>query len=195
MGRISSSEKAKYVPLTNHGKCYYCDEPTKLTDTTPNHRVHPDIRKGFPEQWSITDVCASCWSKIHRVNWIESGVKFGVRQGMMTLSQKEALCKIGALKGQVIMPFGLGFNGTMVVPTGLMQDSDDDTKFYLKGIQWSILELRALQGPMALRGMGAPSEVVAECFWALVSADSIENTLFDIPKYQRLLEIENVSSE
>ena len=190
MARLSQSVKAQYTMLGEvPNDCYYCKAPSKLTDTTPNHRASEEDKAAFPDQWSITYVCSTCWNRINNANWTNEGRHFGVAKGCMTLAQKRALCGAKDVREAYVgAKFRLGFNGRLVIPTGIMQDGSRQDLFYLEDQAWELEELLKIQGPMALRAIGAPTGIVAECFWDIERSDH-SGLLANPYKFTQLLDI------
>lgn len=195
MGRLAKNVLDQYRIVNSEG-CGYCGaEKSYMWDLTPHQRASDDDKRSFPHDWTRVHICESCWNKVHRFNWVERAEKYGVARGCMTLEQKKALCtgasSVTAIRGA---KFLVGFSGQLIVPNGIMRDTSDDTLFFLQGQRWSMDELLELQGPMALRMAGMPTNVVGRAFFSILSGDS-EGNLHDVPKYLDLLEIPRANNE
>jgi hypothetical protein len=94
MGRMSLEIKNKYSRLERpdgRPTCYYCGEHATMDDTTPSHKIPPDVMAGFPGDWTIARTCPRCWSKINNANLVRGARDYGVPAGCMTVEQKTGL--------------------------------------------------------------------------------------------------------
>lgn len=190
MGRLAKNVLDRYE-ISNSDGCAYCGaSKSSMWDLTPHHNASDEDKAAFPHTRTRAHICETCWGKVHRANWIERGERFGVARGCMTVDQKKALCTGGSISQAMIRGdrFVVGYGGQLIVPNGLLRDTDDETLFFLQGQKWTREELDLLQGPMALRLLGMPTPTVAVTFYTILSND-LEGALHDVPKYLDLLEL------
>lgn len=189
MGRLSNVVIEQYPTTGTQDVCEFCGGEAKMWELTPHPRASAEHVAAFQGEKCKVRVCEPCWAKVHRVNWIERGERYGVERGCLTLTQKRHLCTGQGSIGSVVKDsrFVMGFSDMMIVPNGTMRDTADPTIFFQGSTKWTVDEIMALQGPMALRMVGAPTEAVAKCFWMLVNDPS--GDLFDLEKYVAILEI------
>lgn len=96
MGRMSIAVKSRYVRIVPEGVppedashvCYYCKAPATMDDTTPSHKAPASVLSAFSEEWTITKVCSTCWSRINSANIVRGGRDYGVPSGCMTIEHK-----------------------------------------------------------------------------------------------------------
>lgn len=167
--------------------CHYCGSPAVATDFTPHPSALP--RAGDMPK-TMARVCRTCYNRIYYANvgQLDDSRRCGAALGLMTDKDKVELCQSPnrtRTKDLVSTSFMKGFDGTLVVPTRLRIQEDF---MYVDGIPWSMAELRALQGPMALRMANMPETIVAECFWTILIADEQTKTI-DIQKSMTMLNI------
>jgi hypothetical protein len=186
MGRMSDEDKSQFKLLGTGNDCYFCGGEKKGYDTTP-HRSMLDRAPESMERVRVA-VCAKCGQRIHYANIVlnHATKREGAPLGLMTLEAKTRLCSN--------MPWQRSKGGTpkfvlqedgLIVPG--LTTVDGDT-FYVDGKVWSLAEMRSVQGPMALRMVGANTSLVEECFWSLVVADEATKVI-DVDKCKAILEI------
>ena len=172
--------------MGDESTCFFCGAPKKGFDTTP-HRSVMDRAPESMERIKVA-VCTSCSQRIHYANIVldHSEKREGAPAGMMTLEAKRRLCQ-AARWARVVEGQKPSFvmKSDMVVPSSTTVDGDS---VYVGGVKWSTEELRAMQGPMAMKMVGVNREMVAECFWALVVADEATQ-IIDVEKCKAILEI------
>lgn len=197
--RLSKAIKDRYTAIGDPEKCFFCDsDKAELNDTTPSHRASDANVAAFNGAWNIVKTCSSCWSKIHKANWIEEGKRWGVARGCMTIEQKRILCQHGSKnvnRGTYVLAFG----GRYVIPQDMIQDAENEEVFYHQANQWSEPELNVLQPVLAMRMAGLPLTKVHHAFWnQIMPADDLATMVLDrndIQKYLVALEISDVSTQ
>lgn len=186
MSRMADNSLVAFQMLGSRSECYYCGAPKKGYDTTP----HRSVMEQAPESMErvVTAVCTSCAQRIHYANMVldHSTKREGADRGMMSFDAKKRLCQAARWSrvGEGQRP-AFVFNQGLVVPSSMTMD---DGVIYVDGVLWSMSELRAMQGPLALKMIGSPMDVIAECFWSLVVADEVSKDI-DVEKCKAILGI------
>lgn len=196
--RFTKELKAKYKFIGEAGQCYFCPSQSTLNDATPSHRADAADREAFNGEHVRTEVCAPCWSKIHKANWIDGGRRFGVPRGCMTIAHKLDLCsgvKIPVNRGTYVV----AFDGQFVIHSEMVRDAEDSDVFYHGGNRWDIMELQTMQPLFAMRFTGLHTDAIKNCFWNIVvPGDDVSGMNLDksnLQKYQKALGIDDVSAE
>lgn len=188
MARISQTILNLYKLQGPYESCYFCGSPPTGFDTTPHHSAI----KQAPDSMELVKVrvCTSCSQRIWYANVCldNSSKREGAGKGLMTLEAKERLCstkKWSRLRDENAS-FTIGEEGRMIVPKGYLRH--EDGRIFVGPDEWTHEELMALQGPMALRALNLPNEVVQECFIAMIVADEATQCI-NPEKARRLLRL------
>ena len=193
MARIAYEVQRQYKPIdVDPNWCIHCGAVAKHTDFTP-HPTFLNLAPDIPR--TSSRCCGPCYQRIYYANVVleHASRREGAGQGLMTDEAKRRLC--GGVKwarttdveaGKFIM----GFQGRMVVPSSLRVDGED---IFVDGLRWTMAELHALQGPMALRMAGASDEVVTAWLWIAVVSDEMEKAI-DVERAIDLLGIKRSES-
>lgn len=193
VARIPYEVQMQYKPIDVDPRvCIHCGAEAKHTDFTP----YPKFMNDAPEMPKTSSrCCGPCYQRIYYANVAleHAGRREGAGQGLMTDEAKRRLC--GGLKwartaevetGKFIM----GFQGRMVVPSSIRVDGED---IFVEGLRWTFAELVALQGPMALRMVGASEDMVTAWFWIAVMSDEVEKCI-DVDRAMDVLGIKRSES-
>lgn len=170
--RVTNAVKAKYTRLKPESEaCFYCGNHSSLDDLTPHPKASEADRELFREEFTITRVCKSCWSRIYTANVQNGGIKFNVALGCMTVEQKRLhINKVPVAMNQGA--FVKTHDGSYVVPAQALKMEDGS---WLVG-EHKIFdeEMRALQGVFVLKMHAMDEEFIEETFQGALAKGAIE---------------------
>lgn len=189
MARVPNVEKLKYTPIGEEelegedAPCFYCGQPSCMDDLTPHPKALEVFKSTFSEEWTRARTCRLCWGRIYTANIVNSGQKFQVQRGCMTIAQKKELLGISE-ESLAKRGFILNIDKTMVVPSVLVKVEGGPFLYNGKTIHED--ELRALQGAMLLR-MHDLDESLVEM--SLEGAMASHLDLDRLPLYREILRL------
>lgn len=186
MGRMSRQESEQYDPLGEEGRCFYCPNPGTMWDFTPSRDASDVVKGAFPDPFVRTRCCQKCWKRIYTVNMVEAGQRYSVMRGGMTLDHKRHLLSHGqvAKAVQANVSYRFGYD-KMVVPSDILQIDD---KFQWREHTLYEAEVVSLQGPLALRWIGARPSLIELALLSSMNSGELEESRIHV--YRSMLDMD-----
>lgn len=190
MARISNVEKALYTRLSesDDAPCYYCGCPSSMDDLTPSPKAGVADRQMFREAWTVVRTCRKCWGRIYTANIANTGARFHVPKGCMTIAQKKAL--IGKVETSSAT-YTFNHDRTLVIPVDMAKV--ENGPFVYKGQSYHEEEVEMLQGALMCRMHGLDERIVRKQFSAAMASGDLE--MDREPLYRELLGLSEDSEE
>lgn len=190
MARISNAEKSKYTRLgedADDAPCYYCQAESVMDDLTPSPKASDFDKSMFSGTWTIARTCRSCWGKIYTANVANSGIRFSVPKGCMTVEQKQEALNVraNAKSNSTAAKYMLGFDKSLAVPSDTTKI--ENGPYIHSGHSFFEDEIKVLQGAFLLRLFQMEEELVVMAFEAAMASGYLDVAKEAI--YKEMLEL------